>query len=48
MPFGDGVYQALLAHTFPSPNSMAFCVLLGGYSDSVAVWGRVFVKGQSA
>lgn len=53
MPFGDGmgrerVYQALLAHTFPSPNLMLFCVHLGGYSDSVAMWGRVFVKGQSA
>lgn len=51
MPFGDGEGEGLPGTASPHTSFSkldVFCVHLGGYFDSVAMWGRVFVKGQSA
>lgn len=51
MPFGDGAGEGSPGTASPHTSSSkldVFCVHLGGYFDSVAMWGRVFVKGQSA
>lgn len=53
MPLGEGRGEkeglpgTASPHTFFSKLDV-FCVHLGRYFDSVAMWGRVFVKGESA
>lgn len=51
MPFGDGEGEGLPGTASPHTSFSKLdvcCVHLGGYFDSVAMWERGCVKGQSA
>lgn len=51
MPLGDGEGEGLPGTASPHTSFCKLyvcCVHLGGHFDSVAMWGRACVKGQSA